>query len=112
MLIGVEMRFAGDRKRSNPDCFHMKSYYSLVKIAEILFFLCVLRLQIRRTQLQRARSHRLFLLRLIILAFKLMDQERMTAAVTLLSSSIFGAAEVERHSWARTRTNAFFPDIA
>ena len=111
MLIGVESGFAANGSGSNPDCFHMTSYYSLVKMAEILFFLCVLWFQMRRARLRRARSRRLSLLRLIILVFKLMDQERMTAAVALLSSRIIRAAVVERHAWARTRTNAFFPDI-
>ena len=47
----------------------------------------------------------------MVLAFEVMDRERLLAAAALLSSRVIDTATVERHSWARQRMATFFPDI-
>lgn len=78
---------------------------------EILLLLLVLCFRIRRCRLQLARRHRIARLRLLVLATELIDQGRLLAAHTLLARRIVDGATVERHSWVRTRSRAFFPGI-
>ena len=47
----------------------------------------------------------------MVLAFELMDQERLLAAAPLFSSRVIGTANIRRHSWARKQTVTFFPGI-
>ena len=61
--------------------------------AEVLFLLLVLWFRMRHAQVQCARRRRIACRRLVALAFKLMDQERLLTAAALLSllSALFSA---------------------
>lgn len=100
----------------NPDCIRMdpsaviavveKMAFGSVEITAtlLLFFL-------RRAQLRRARRRTAAQRRMILLAFGLIDRERLLDAAAIRSCHVVNEATVERHSWARTRIASFFPDI-